>query len=168
MKYTLKDMLYLMRLRGTNTNSESGGSGEESGSSSSCFWDDPAVVEYLSAGIGEIGSILNAVDHTAQTSFMADHLNEYLPTQTLDIIFPPAEESIVDPFAILPCRIFIKERESENEVEVRFTTSAGSYSYSGYIVYIRNYDTETGGVRFDNGEEVEIWVAKCAIPESES
>lgn len=35
MKYTLKDMLYLMRLRGTSTNSESGNSGEGSGSGSS-------------------------------------------------------------------------------------------------------------------------------------
>lgn len=142
------------------------GSGGGDGSSSSCFWDDPAVVEYLSAGVDARGSILNVVNQAVQAN-LANNLNKYLQKQTLEIRFPAAEGYSGYPFAVLPCSIFVETLESEDEVEVRFMTSAGSYTYTGFLDYIGYHDTETDSTHYDYGD-VDINVIKCAIPESGS
>lgn len=165
MKYTLKDMLYLMRLRGTNTNSESGSSGEGSGSSSSCFWDDPAVVEYLSAGVDVRGSILHTIVQEVNAGLAVPNPDDYVPEQTLAIKFQPAEGYSEYPFAILPCKIDVDK--GEEVVEFYFMTSAGSYTYTGVVAFSRRADAETGDLYFVFIDAA-ITVSKCAIPESGS
>lgn len=155
--------------RSSASGGNASGNNTSDGSSSGCFWNNPAVVEYLSAGVDVEGSILYTIDQEINAGLAVPNPDDYVPEQTLAIRFRPTEGYNGYPFAILPCRISVEEgEESENVVEYHFMTSAGSYTYTGFVSFIRHTDAETKEVYFEPGDSAEINVIKCAIPEIES